>query len=1667
MINRINGLLIGMLFFGVLSAQSPTEWISYNQTYIKLKIAEDGWYRVTSSELQSAGFPVTSVSASQIQLFRLGEEVAIRTETSSGGSTLDYFEFWGEKNTGISDEELYLPNAQPHTDYSLFSDTATYFVTWTSSSNHSRIINNTQNDNAGLIPVTVHYQKEKVIQADEYATGRLFGGSDNNDFQLSDYDFGEGWTGPRVSKGSSETFTFDITEQDENTDSLELEIIAVGRNSLQHVVTVSAGPETASLSEIDTFTFVGYTSYKHLMKIDWSQVNTDGTLVIQCTVTGVEGATDYVSFSKVTLSYPQTMTLSSEDVRAFDIKSQGTERLYLQVTSASPDSYTFYDVSNPFEVLRLPQNSFSDRSDVILPDALQDKKVIGVSGFLTVPGISAYEFEEISLVGSNYLIITHPLLRNHPDGSDPIEMYEQYRSSEVGGGYEVVVAEIDDVYDQYNYGDPSVLAIRRLFAESYDHGIENVLILAKGRTINQNIFRNQYADLDSLDKSPIMVPTYGIPGGDNPFSIGLNPSQPLIPVLPTGRVNAWKPEHVTNYLNKVKEMESLPYDQLWRKHLIQLSGGTSTIELNSFANNIDEFKEIAEGDFLGGRALNQYKKTSATSEKFNIEDEVNNGVGYVTLFGHSSNSVSDVDIGRPSNEAFRYDNNGRYPIIIVNGCKAGEIFGDTESFGEDWISFPEKGAVGFVAHADQASSTNLKRFTTLVYEIGFANADTYGYTIGEVLRETSEQFYMGSAGTGETSQTQVQQTLYQGDPAMFFFKPAKPDFQIVEENINAKSINDGQILAQEDSVLINIPIANYGRTTLDSLHLSIDRLLPDNSLLNYTRVVAAPKYLDTLKVYLTNPPEYDVEGPNQITITLDPSNKIYELNDLNNSAGFELFISAGSTQNLKPYDMAIVSSDSISLIWQSTNPFESSRGYLLEIDTVEGFGSPFFQSTVIQGKNLMLHPLEMSDFPDETVVYWRTRFAEIQADSDTIYQTSSFTYLPSSSQGWGQFSFDQFLRSEYNGLVLNEFKDLRFNSTTVPVSITTQGTGFFDYDQMKIVVDGADQLASVVASDPVCESNTFNALVFDKNSGQLIKPLDEGQPDYLDDLVCGRLPQKIYNFNTEDLFTDRRIEELIAKMGNGDQVVFFNIDSMSYSSFDDPIKEAFEEIGVNGTLWGSLIDGQPLVIFGVKGGDLGSARVVSSDESGLLPTQQTLSVTDDIIATDESGSIEFPVVGPSTKWEYLLVDYDAGDSDVLFIELSGMAVDGSIEGLASTDSYAKGDTLDLSFIDAYQFPYIHLAMSLRDEVDLTPPQIGHTQIIYDQGPEGVLIPVSTETQEVQEGEEVASEFNFINIGEGSYQDSLEVVYQLSNNDLDIFETSTQVFPPLEVFDTISLNYNRSSIGIAGSNNLRVSVDANQAEKVTINNQLTFGGFANVTTESINPLIDVTIDGRYILDGEIVSSEPLIHISYKDENPFLLKTDTTGIELTFKGPLDTQFEKISFANKDLTWSPASQNAPFEINYQPILSEDGVYTMKVQAEDESGNTAGDQPYEISFEVINKSTITHFYPYPNPFSTNCRFVFTLTGSEIPDNLRIQIMTISGRVVKTIDESEIGPIHIGNNITEYSWDGRDDYGDLLANGVYLYRVNVKSDIGEMERRNTLADKAFKQGVGKLYILR
>jgi flagellar hook assembly protein FlgD len=88
----------------------------------------------------------------------------------------------------------------------------------------------------------------------------------------------------------------------------------------------------------------------------------------------------------------------------------------------------------------------------------------------------------------------------------------------------------------------------------------------------------------------------------------------------------------------------------------------------------------------------------------------------------------------------------------------------------------------------------------------------------------------------------------------------------------------------------------------------------------------------------------------------------------------------------------------------------------------------------------------------------------------------------------------------------------------------------------------------------------------------------------------------------------------------------------------------------------------------------------------------------------------------------------------------------------------------------------------------------------------------------------------------------------------------------------------------------------------------------------------------------------------------------------------------------------------------------------------------------------------------------------------MKIQVLTVTGKIVREITKDELGPLHIGRNITEFKWDGNDQFGQRLANGVYIYRVVTTLNGRQMDKYKSQdddTDKYFNKGYGKMYLMR
>jgi hypothetical protein len=464
----------------------------------------------------------------------------------------------------------------------------------------------------------------------------------------------------------------------------------------------------------------------------------------------------------------------------------------------------------------------------------------------------------------------------------------------------------------------------------------------------------------------------------------------------------------------------------------------------------------------------------------------------------------------------------------------------------------------------------------------------------------------------------------------------------------------------------------------------------------------------------------------------------------------------------------------------------------------------------------------------------------------------------------------------------------------------------------------------------------------------------------------------------------------------------------------------------------------------------------------------------DMIGDANNGYMKSEWIGPADKFGQLYARPVVTRAAKVENDEFNMAVygvdTGGTEQLLIPGSAATQQTLDV--VNTQKFKYIYLKGQFSDNAGNTAPNLLHWRVTHAPVPEGSIFPSPLAgykfyNDTLYEGDTFNIALPFKNIGTVNFRDSIDVEYKIYHKitRAEIREGELR-FSALRPDSLYVFKEKLSTLGLSGPYALQIAFNPGfkQPELSMANNAAILNFY--VQKDIVNPLLDVTFDGKHIMNGEIVSPSPFILVSSKDENKHLLQSDSQKMVLFIKKPGSGSFEQVNGA--ELVFTPASNNQNrARMEYRPQDLADGNYILKVQSWDFSGNQAGSNDYEISFNVVREQAVTRFYPYPNPFTSKMRFVFTLTGTRIPEEIRVKIMNVEGRVVKEVSKEELGNLRIGNNITDWTWDGTDQFGDRLANGTYFYKVTVKDGGEELKLRASKGDASFKEQVGVIYLMR
>lgn len=1670
-----------LLFCGIKSSGQDfgDSWIDFDQPYYKIPIAREGIYKITpeflkKNKVRSEFF----ASNSQLQIWHRGVQQAI-TVVSSGDSlkTGDYILFYGIKNDGAQDAQLYSPKTEFYNQHTnLFSDTTAYFLTLSKKSASKRVptFSSSNFDNPSN-----YFIKDSVQNNFEYYWNLGHEGTDPTHTLFSP---SEGWCSFGL---TDREFTLPVKEY-LSLDSVNIEVYLTGksRNIFQPKVfligknksdTLSFPIEIKNSNNIETASFGAIKTKLSVTPADLAPFIDNEKLTLKIKNPAI------LAYNYIQLSHPKLANLKSINKASFKISNSTSQAINIINT---PYNANFAIVTDKNSISWI---SFKIKNDTaFLPNLPKGSKVFYTTEFEEINTISPIEFKQYEPTDSTFLIITHKKLLSSA------QTYADYRQSAAGGGYDVLIAEIGQLTNQYSYGERTPMAIRRFLNQLKSKNIkspDHLFIIGMG--IQLDYMREERQNEARTDDVGDLVMPAGCPGGDFVYSSGLdgtiqsnsyNNLRTQYPTISTGRISARTNQEVLDYLSKAKEHDALNSSATWRRNVLHITGGYqqyATIEYNLFQANLFRTymfgaNEIIKIPYYGANLTTLGRYQGGSSELIDVSKEVNDGVSLITFLGHSSRQFTDVTIGLVSNNAFNYRNKGKYPILYMNGCVIGNTFynpisANEPSFILDWILTKDRGAIAALSNSGTGFLGELRTTIEETYKNAFLDSVTFGKSIGEQILRSQKIYYTTPHFPNENMVSLLENTTIQGDPAIHVFNAPKPDYEPVCDRIALRSIDNKKITTETNSFEILIPVRNYGMHIRGNVSVSVKR-----SYLNNTKSIQYPlasfgsvRDFDTLRFRIDGA-ILDAAGATTFEIRIDPENVIAEMNEGNNTCNFTTYISGNSLICLYPKKYSIVSKQPVTLIAESYTVTTAARDYYFELDTNYRFNSPFKKSFQTTGFNLpQWHNQQLlSDelINDSVVYYWRVKYLKPQQNEDTSFSYSSFIYIKNSPNGWSQSEYPQFFEDDKRAIRLDSNSGLwNFQKLNAPLKFGTAGTGMPDANRLpNLTFKNIPQIYNGIC-------NSEGLYLFTINPQDLtvrwVKPTQPGtESDFY--YMCNQyssiyVTRFIYGFKAHN----QLYEVLKELVNNGEIIAFMNIGRANF-----PLPDSLNHIlktyyGASNAI-DSLKDGQPYLLLARKGFGKLKEKLPSKNVFN-----ETLTIDTTIYSLGYGGYVSSTLIGPSSEWGNYFREYRKNANDSIRFDIVGIDSLGN-ESVVVPD--IKEDNVSLKeMINADRFPFLRLNAYKETNTAFT-PQLNRWQVIFRPVPEGSIMINEKSASEYasfsrQEGDTAKTlRFVFKNISTEAFKPNLLVRYRIigSQKITDFYDTlRTSLTPDSSWVSKFKVN----TTGLAGNNTLEVFFNPAPGQKEELADNNRFSINFTISQDKIHPVLEVAFDGQRIMNGDIVSPNPTISIAVNDENKYQIRQDTTGITVELQKPCgqpNCPFERIYLGGNDISIFPAGANNKFELRYKPEKLPDGVYTLRVQAKDVSGNLSGVKPYTIQFEVVNEVAITNFLPYPNPFSSRMWFVYTLTG-DLPDQIRIQILTITGKVVKQIFMEELGPLRIGTHKTDFIWDGTDDYGDQLANGLYIYKVTARKNGEELKHRNTVADNLFKNGYGKLYILR
>lgn len=1607
---------IYLLIFLFLTLECQAQnfgWITPNQVYLKMYIVQDGVYRIDKNDFTNAGISTASIDPRTVKVYYKGNQIPIFFNGENDGvfNDSDWFDFYGQRNYGGLTNTYTVENVVSYiTDeyYNLYSDTSAYWIGWGGANglrftDYLYSISTPYPDNYFM--KKLHFETDAV-----YSLGIQDNSGQDYRYFMNDKFEGEGWYWKMMLFQNLHTQTFNLSKLQTSAPTGKFKIFMQPNSysttiSKEHCVAVKLNNNL-----IDTI------KSEDLNRIDTTEsfansffVNGINTLSIRYAPPAAFGGSAQIYLDNFDIFYPSKFQFDSNEVYFSNLTTDTSSKLF---------SISGYNPSNPLVIYDYKYGyritNYSVIGDVISFTGKSDGSYRIINKSVTLKPLRMKQKSVPNLVsnstGADYIVIYNKLFESQA------EQLRAFRNS--NDGYRSFKAEIEDIYDIFNYGMEDPVAIRYFMKNVYNTWatpkVSYLCLLGRGSTDPKGINNPQpyYQNF---------IPLYGNPPTDGYFANFNFNSFTYYKQIAVGRLPAYTVQEAQDMVNKTINYATTPLDR-WTKVSAFISGGYTRSDQVQDASRAEYFVTNYAlpppfSNFVKRIYLTDTSGAITYNYKDSVANTINSGAGLVTYVGHSGNTYWDFAFDDPT----VLNNGNKLPLVISMTCFTGKFSEPSwRGYGEKFLYYSGKGAVGFISTTGWSFSNS-----GTSYADWCLNAITHQNIrrFGDIVKFASVSMAPDSSSFPVRNTINCYNLI--GDPATKYIQPSFPEFDINQQDFSISNSQPGL----RENISLKVYPKNLGNFA-DSCKMRFQLLKNQIPVYSKDTILRAFGYIDTINYFF----HLDTTGNYGAKITLDPDNWYPTDSKLNNVSSIPIIPKTLTCVPLKPYDNQVIYNDTAFI--EGVNPqidlTHNTIKIILQVDTSSSFNSPllrtYFNNSPSGVSTKFAVPLTLLD--TNAIYLWRFNCIINNQDS-TGWNTPRRLSYGIASKNMNEFidsnitirksGMNNFSLYELNSTIWNDNNSIRLNTFKGNIFVSSYGGNPWDPSYIYLNSNAYYFLNTI----------NFGGLFIGKISKTDGRLLDLTHIYMMSTVSNDSIVNYLGTFDTTQILVALKLIPININT---------NLNSAARNAFKTFGSTKIDSVNfLSWATWSFISYYNP------------PNNIVSETyNSGYNPSSSIMNPDFRYV----NGSIS-NTIGPADSWKnfsWLSVLYPKTN-----VKFDVFGINRASQQIKIASDLTSSNLVSLDTVNAFTYPYLSLVSKLNIDTSsvtkdlfiggIPSPLLKSVNAKFVATPDLAVNYSSLIRSDsiITDKDSIGVFVSYSNIGYRKCYGTVSNWYFYRNNDKVIIKSDTNHMS-LAVDSSASwktyLKFSGLTLPIRRFNepvliNFEVLPLSNQNELYTFNNTASFPVIIKSSVSSV--ALNLFADGVKIQSGDYVKKSPELTFTYEsNEHPEIPLNDTTLFKVFVNNILinysSSQKYNVAEANKK------SRADKFENTKQIINSQMSLQPQLYDGKNQINilhRFQIDQPFDSTnyiVEVSNELQIKDLNNFPNPMKNQTVFMFNLSGLDVV-SCKVKIYTVAGRLIKTINSS----VNIGFN--QIFWDGRDDDGDNIANGVYFYKVIVDGE--------------------------